>query len=28
MHYYIEDESSNVETQVPQSVQYLLALKE
>jgi len=27
-HYYIEDESSNVETQVPQSVQYLLGLKE
>ncbi|TWI89030.1 sugar phosphate isomerase/epimerase [Chitinophaga japonensis] len=27
-HYYIEDESSNVETQVPQSVQYLLSLTE
>lgn len=28
IHYYIEDESSNVDTQVPQSVQYLLNLKE
>lgn len=27
-HYYIEDESSNVETQVPQSIKYLLSLKD
>lgn len=27
-HYYIEDESSNVETQVPQSIAYIKSLKE